>query len=114
PLFSDQLFTELMTNYGPKLRLALLTDGKHARREAVRLVKEQMIASVPVEDVEKLAGVEAAYAEMETRIFRDVILNEGKRLDGRAFAQIRPIDIQLSALPRTHGSAIFTRGETQA
>jgi polyribonucleotide nucleotidyltransferase len=78
------------------------------------MVKEQMIASVPVEDVDKRAAVQAAYAEMETRIFREVILTEGKRLDGRAFAQIRPIDIQLSALPRTHGSAIFTRGETQA
>ncbi len=51
---------------------------------------------------------------MEKRIFRDVIAHEGKRLDGRAFAEIRPIDIQLGALPRTHGSAIFTRGETQA
>src|SRR5260370_5182032 len=50
---------------------------------------------------------------MEMRIFRDVII-EGKRLDGRSFAQIRPIDVQLSVLPRTHGSAIFTRGETQA
>jgi polyribonucleotide nucleotidyltransferase len=51
---------------------------------------------------------------MEMRIFRDVILNDGKRLDGRSFKEIRPIDIQLRALPRTHGSAIFTRGETQA
>ncbi|HEY8849359.1 MAG TPA: polyribonucleotide nucleotidyltransferase [Thermoanaerobaculia bacterium] len=114
PPFSDQLFTQLMTNYGPKLRMALLTQGKHPRRDAVRMVKEEMIASVPVEDVDKRASVQAAYAEMETRIFREVILTEGKRLDGRAFAQIRPIDIQLSALPRTHGSAIFTRGETQA
>ncbi len=114
PRFTDDLFNELMKNYGPSLRLALLTQGKQARRDAVKNVKAQMIASVPPEDIEKLAAVEAAYEEMETRLFRDVIINEGKRLDGRSFNEIRPIDIQLSVLPRTHGSAIFTRGETQA
>src|SRR6266852_7921055 len=95
-------------------RAALLTQGKQARRDAVKNVKSQMMASVPPEDIEKLAAVEAAYEAMETQIFRDVIINDQKRLDGRAFNEIRPIDIQLSALPRTHGSAIFTRGETQA
>src|SRR5712691_2943012 len=112
--FTEDLFNELIKSYGPALRLALLTQGKQARRDAVKNVKAQMIASVPPEDIEKLAAVEAAYEEMETRLFRDVIINEGKRLDGRSFNEIRPIDIQLSVLPRTHGSAIFTRGETQA
>ena len=114
PKFTPEFFNELMTRYGPALRLALLTTGKQARREAVKNVKAQMVAAVPVDDVEKLAALEAAYEEMEMRIFRDVILNDGKRLDGRSFKEIRPIDIQLRALPRTHGSAIFTRGETQA
>ena len=114
PRFTEDVFNGLMKNYGPALRLALLTQGKQARRDAVRNVKAQMTASVPPEDIEKLAALEGAYEEMETRIFRDVILNDGKRLDGRSFDQIRPIDIQLSVLPRTHGSAIFTRGETQA
>jgi len=112
--FTEDVFNELMTKYGPTLRLALLTEGKQARRDAVKAVKAQMVAAVPVDDLEKLAAVEAAYEEMEMRIFRDVIINDGKRLDGRAFKQIRPIDVQLSVLPRTHGSAIFTRGETQA
>src|SRR5207253_8598578 len=112
--FTEEVFNELMSKYAAALRLAMLTEGKHARRDAVKNVKAQIIASIPPEDLEKLSAAEAAYAEMETRIFRDVIINEGKRLDGRAFKQIRPIDIQLSALPRTHGSAIFTRGETQA
>ncbi len=114
PRFTEEVFSELVTKYGPTLRLALLTEGKQARRDAVKAVKAQMVAAVPVDDLEKLAALEAAYEEMETRIFRDVIINDGKRLDGRALKQIRPIDIQLSALPRTHGSAIFTRGETQA
>jgi polyribonucleotide nucleotidyltransferase len=114
PRYPVELFEELMKNHGPALRLALLTQGKHARRDAVKNVKAQIIASVPPEDIEKLGQVEAAYADMETKIFRDVVLHEQKRLDGRGFKEIRPINVELGVLPRTHGSAIFTRGETQA
>ena len=114
PKFTDEQFQQLMKDHGAQLRLAMLTTGKQARRDAVRNVKAQIVAAVPPEEPEKLEGVAAAYEEMEKRIFRDVITNEGKRLDGRQFAEIRPIDIHLSVLPRTHGSAIFTRGETQA
>jgi polyribonucleotide nucleotidyltransferase len=114
PKFTEELFHELMTTYGGALRNALLTQGKQARSQAVRDVKAQMLAAVPVEDTDRLAAVGAAYGEMETRIFREVIANEQKRLDGRDFTTIRPISIDLGVLPRTHGSAIFTRGETQA
>ncbi|MEK6373462.1 MAG: polyribonucleotide nucleotidyltransferase [Acidobacteriota bacterium] len=117
PKFTEELFNELMSKYGTALREALLTLGKGARRDAVRAVREQMVATVAADDaakVEKIAAVQAAYAEMETRIFRDVIANDQKRLDGRDFTTIRPITIDLAVLPRTHGSAIFTRGETQA
>src|SRR5260221_7195167 len=51
---------------------------------------------------------------MEVEIFRNLMLDETTRVDGRSFTQIRPITIDLGVLPRTHGSAIFTRGETQA
>src|SRR5438105_2950094 len=114
PKFTEDVFNDLVKTHGPQLRLALLTQGKQARREAMHNVKAQMIAGIPADEVEKLEATQAAYEEMETRIFRDVIINEGKRLDGRSFAEIRPIDINLGVLPRTHGSAIFTRGETQA
>jgi polyribonucleotide nucleotidyltransferase len=114
PRFMDELFNELMSKYGTALREALLTEGKHARRDAAKEIKAQMLAAVPLDDADKLAAVGAAYEEMEKRIFRDVIIKEGKRLDDRSFTQIRPINIDLGYLPRTHGSAIFTRGETQA
>jgi polyribonucleotide nucleotidyltransferase len=114
PRFTEELFNELMKNHGAQLRAAMVTTGKMARRDAVRAIKAQIVATVPPEEPEKLEAVAAAYEEMEKRIFRDVVTSEGKRLDGRAFAEIRPIDIQLAVLPRTHGSAIFTRGETQA
>jgi polyribonucleotide nucleotidyltransferase len=113
PKFTEELFNELMSKFGGELRSALLTQGKHARRDAVRAARAQMVATAG-EDAEKIPAIEAAYGEMETRIFRDVIINEQKRLDGRSFKEIRPITIDLGALPRTHGSAIFTRGETQA
>ncbi|MEO6260301.1 MAG: polyribonucleotide nucleotidyltransferase [Thermoanaerobaculia bacterium] len=112
--FTEEHFGELMKNFGPGLRTALLTEGKMARRDAVKAAKAQMVASVPAGETEKLDATNAAYHEMETHIFRDVILNEKKRMDGREFTTIRPITVDLGVLPRTHGSAIFTRGETQA
>ncbi|PYX24359.1 MAG: polyribonucleotide nucleotidyltransferase, partial [Acidobacteria bacterium] len=51
---------------------------------------------------------------LRERIFRDQVIHQKRRPDGRAFDQIRPISIEVGVLPRTHGSAIFTRGETQA
>jgi len=113
PKYTEELFNDLMAKFGGELRGALLTQGKHARRDAVRAARAQMVASAG-DDAEKIPAIEAAYGEMETRIFRDVIAKDGKRLDGREFTTIRPITIDLGVLPRTHGSAIFTRGETQA
>ena len=112
--FTSELVDELMGQFGDALRTAMLTFGKHARKDAMKAVKEQIIASVPVEDTDRLNAVSAAYGEMEVRVFRNVILNEKQRVDGRKFDEIRDISIDLGVLPRTHGSAIFTRGETQA
>jgi polyribonucleotide nucleotidyltransferase len=114
PKFTDDVVNELMSQYGETLKTAMLTTGKHARYAALKAVKAQVVGSVPVEEVERLAAVTAAFGEMEVQIFRNLMLNENKRVDGRAFDEIRPISIDLAVLPRTHGSAIFTRGETQA
>ncbi|HYM62381.1 MAG TPA: polyribonucleotide nucleotidyltransferase [Thermoanaerobaculia bacterium] len=114
PKFSDELLNDLMTHHGAALRDALLTTGKNARTDAVHAVEAQALAAVPADDAEKLSAVRAALEELQKRIFRNIVLNEHQRVDGRAFNQIRPITIDLGVLPRTHGSAIFTRGETQA
>jgi polyribonucleotide nucleotidyltransferase len=103
-----------MTAHGADLREAIVTHGKHDRRSALRKVIEGIVAAVPVEEVEKLAATKSAIVEMERQIFREVVLNDRQRVDGRRFDEIRPITIELGVLPRTHGSAIFTRGETQA
>ena len=60
------------------------------------------------------ADAKAIFKELKEKVLRDEILERGQRLDGRKFDEIRPIRIEVGVLPRTHGSAVFTRGETQA
>jgi polyribonucleotide nucleotidyltransferase len=73
-----------------------------------------LIASVPDGELERRVEAKAIFKELKERVLRDEILKRGTRLDGRSFDEIRPITIEVGILPRTHGSAIFTRGETQA
>src|SRR5262245_55519050 len=73
-----------------------------------------LIADIPEEEVERKVDAKAIFKELKEKVLRDEILERGKRLDGRAFNQIRTITIEVGALPRVHGSAVFTRGETQA
>jgi polyribonucleotide nucleotidyltransferase len=77
-------------------------------------VLSNLIASLPEGEVERKVEAKAIFKELKEKVLRDEILERGKRLDGRAFDQIRPITIEVGVLPRTHGSAVFTRGETQA
>jgi polyribonucleotide nucleotidyltransferase len=77
-------------------------------------VLAELIASIPEGEVERKVEAKAIFKELKEKVLRDEILERGKRLDGRAFDQIRQITIEVGVLPRTHGSAVFTRGETQA
>ena len=72
------------------------------------------MAAIPEEDEEAQAKLKTYYETLRERIFREQVINQKRRPDGRAFDQIRDIWIEVGVLPRTHGSAIFTRGETQA
>ncbi|OYV18000.1 MAG: polyribonucleotide nucleotidyltransferase [Methylococcaceae bacterium NSM2-1] len=99
---------------------AVEAEIKAAYTIAEKLVRQDHLKGIRNAIVEKLS---ASYAEndirgiiehLEYRIVRNAILNEGKRIDGRALDKIRPISIRTGVLPRTHGSALFTRGETQA
>jgi len=114
PKFTQELVDELMSGHGESLKSAMLTTGKHQRSAAMKEARAAILATVPADDTERLAAVSAAIGEMEVEIFRNLMLNENRRVDGRSFTEIRPITIDLGVLPRTHGSAIFTRGETQA
>jgi polyribonucleotide nucleotidyltransferase len=114
PKFTEELVTELMGQHGATLKEAMQTKGKHERSHALKALKTQILGAVAPEDTERLAATHAAWGEMEVQIFRNLMLKEQKRVDGRSFTEIRPITIETNVLPRTHGSAIFTRGETQA
>ena len=97
-------------------------DIKSAYQVAEKLIRQEKLNEIRAAVVEKLlANTEYAESDirniiehLEYRIVRNAILNENKRIDGRELDKIRPITIRTSVLPRTHGSALFTRGETQA
>jgi len=97
---------------------AVMTKGKKEKYEAIDRVKDEYIEKLKSELGEAFSEVENLYAEayheVEKRIFRDITLESKIRVDGRSYDEIRPIDIEVGLLPRAHGSALFTRGETQA
>ncbi len=89
--------------------------GKHERSEAFEAIKKEFIESLTEEQLtEKGMLVGRYYHDVEKHAMRNMILDEGVRLDGRKTDQIRPIWSEVSYLPSAHGSAIFTRGETQS
>ncbi len=99
-----------------ELRQRKQTSGKHNRADSVRELRERIFDEfLPEVDEPKYTPeqVAAAFDALHERVVRDLIL-EGKRIDGRGLRQLRPIACEVGVLPRTHGSAIFARGETQA
>jgi polyribonucleotide nucleotidyltransferase len=80
----------------------------------VRQLKKELQAAIPEEDEDAKAKLKTYYETLRERIFREAVIKNKRRPDGRAFDQVRDIWIEVGILPRTHGSAVFTRGETQA
>ncbi|MDR0670439.1 MAG: polyribonucleotide nucleotidyltransferase [Treponema sp.] len=102
----------------PKLEEACFLKGKLERREAIDRVKSDLAAEYAAqlggEDANQKKLFDALFEEMEYSILRSSILDKGRRVDGRGTEDIRDISCEVGLLPRTHGSALFTRGETQA
>ncbi|MCL1814424.1 MAG: polyribonucleotide nucleotidyltransferase [Treponema sp.] len=100
----------------PKLEKACFESTKDGRHKAIRLVKKELsekyAAQLENESQKKL--FEALFEDMQYQILRSSILDKGKRVDGRSTEDIRPITCEIGLLKRTHGSALFTRGETQS
>jgi polyribonucleotide nucleotidyltransferase len=114
--FDEALYKEIAKKYGDRLHDALDTQ-KHPKKESYHLVdalKDEIVESIPEDDEEKRALAKRAFERLREEFFRDDILNKRRRPDGRAFDQIRQITCEVGLLPRVHGSALFTRGETQA
>lgn len=116
PTGPSELFQALKDKYYKEMRERKLTPGKIERRDRVEELVEKAVAEYAPENGEgkySAGEVKATMEQLIERVVRDLLL-EGKRLDGRSMKQVRPISCEVGLLPRTHGSAVFTRGETQA
>ena len=116
PQLNEEMMGEIERNYAERLRQALNTEalGKLASYAAVDALKKEVVESYPEDQPEQRQMAKKIFDELKEKIFREDILGNRRRPDNRRFSEIRPIDIEVGWLPRVHGSALFTRGETQA
>ena len=115
PEIDQQLYDELSAKWSAQLSDALDTK-KHPKAESHLMVsdlKKQVVASYE-DDEEKAQATGDLFGRLKEDIFRRAILKDKRRPDQRSFDEIRNIECEVGVLPRTHGSAVFTRGETQA
>lgn len=116
PAFDEAMYKQMQQQYGEKLRDAVDTQ-KHPKSESYSLVdgiKAEILKAIPEDDAEKRKLAYRAFERLREKIFRDDMIGRHRRPDARAFDQIRQITCEVGVLPRAHGSALFTRGETQA
>jgi polyribonucleotide nucleotidyltransferase len=115
PTIDEGLISEIRSSHGQALVDAIATEGKLERYEAIDKVKDEVVAKYAPEDDddERVAEVKAAFGAIEKDTIRKAIAVDKKRPDGRAQDEIRPIECEVDISPRVHGSALFTRGETQ-
>ena len=96
-----------------RLREAALIPTKVERSKALRAVKQTVFDELGEELAERRGEIFEILGDLQKKICRQLILEEGRRIDGRQFDEVRPIRCEVGLLPRPHGSALFTRGETQ-
>ncbi len=113
-VYPEPLYDEVRGAVSANLKAALFTKKKFERKAAVSDVVKAYLDTVPEAEVEKRGQVKKIFSRLEEEILREVVLNDRIRFDSRRLDEVRDIRIELGVLPRTHGSALFTRGETQA
>jgi polyribonucleotide nucleotidyltransferase len=119
PTVDEETYESIKGSHGDKLDQATQIQAKLERQDAIDEVEAEVLEQYapPTEDElpdrERLAEVKAAFAKLEKDIIRRHIAVDKKRPDGRAQDEIRPIECEIDVAPRVHGSALFTRGETQ-
>jgi polyribonucleotide nucleotidyltransferase len=107
-------YREIESKVFEPLAKAMRIHDKLENYESVETMLKELVAAIPETESERRADAKAIFKELKEKVLREEVLTHGVRLDGRKFDEIRPIWIETGVLPRTHGSAIFTRGETQA
>jgi len=116
PALNEEMLEEVKRNYSERLRTALDTTNQEKRESyaAVDALKKEVVESYPADQPELRQMAKTIFDHLKESIFREDILDKRRRPDGRRFSEIRPITCEVGWLPRVHGSALFTRGETQA
>ncbi len=116
PKLDETILAEVEKNYTDKLRTALDSTGKDKLTSyaAIDALKKEVVESYPEDEPEKRKKAGKVFSHLKEKIFREDILNNRRRPDGRKFGEIRAVTCEVGWLPRVHGSALFTRGETQA
>jgi polyribonucleotide nucleotidyltransferase len=119
PQVSDELYEQVKASHGAALDAATQVEDKLERQDACKAVEEQVLAHYSGDPesetfAEYRGNAQRAFDKLEKTLIRERIAVHKKRSDGRSAEQIRPISIEVNVAPRTHGSAVFTRGQTQA
>ena len=110
--FNEELFAKIVDNYYEKVQYCMDTDDKNVREERYNAVVEEMIAQFGEEYPEITAQLEEITYKIQKKVVKNWLM-QGKRVDGRAMNEIRPLAAEVGVLPRVHGSGLFTRGQTQ-
>ncbi len=113
PEKDPNLVSQLRSTAAPQLKEAVTIADKMERQKAVRTVKAAVFENLGEDYLERRDEVYSILKDLQKQISRHLILKEGRRIDNRQFDEIRPITCDVGVLPRPHGSALFTRGETQ-
>jgi polyribonucleotide nucleotidyltransferase len=115
PATPDKDIAEKILTFSADIEKSFQVADKLERKKSLSAVKDNVIDSLGEEENPELEGkLLAELSKLEKKIMRSRILEQKKRIDGRDLKTVRPINIEIGKLPRTHGSALFTRGETQA
>ena len=116
PEEDNELSDAMMQSCSESIKAAYLIKNKQERREKMSSIKDQSIQKLLDKHQDKWTSDDLgkAFSALEKRIVRSNVVKEKTRIDGRDSTTVRPIDVKIGVLERTHGSALFTRGETQA
>jgi len=113
PEKDEDLIDRLEKEARSKIREAIVIPQKEKRGKALHEVKARIVESLGEGYADRAAEISGILSDIQKSVSRDLILKEGRRIDNRRFDEIRPISCEVGILPRPHGSALFTRGETQ-
>ncbi len=110
---NEELAAKIEAEILGEVKAGLQIPAKIERQDRLRALKAELFTRLGEAYADRRKAVAEIFSDLKKRVSRDMILKEGRRIDGRRFDEIRPISCEVGVLPRPHGSALFTRGETQ-